>query len=57
MNVGEFRKLLESLAVWHDETGRSAEAAALREVLTLFEEGSHQKLSPALKAMAARLGR
>jgi hypothetical protein len=55
MNVGQFRKLLESLAEWHERAGQADEALALRKIMTLFPEGSRQGLSPALNAMAKRL--
>jgi hypothetical protein len=55
MNVGQFRKLLESLAEWHEQAGQADEALALRKIMTLFQEGSRQVLSPALNAMAKRL--
>jgi len=55
MNVGQFRKLLESLAEWHEQAGQAEDALALRKIMTLFQEGSRQGLSPALDAMARRL--
>ena len=55
MNVDQFRKLLESLAVWHEQAGLVDEALVLRKIMTLFPEGTRQGLSPALNAMARRL--
>jgi hypothetical protein len=55
MNVGQFRKLLESLAEWHEQAGHADEALAFRKIATLFQQDSRQGLSPALNAMARRL--
>jgi hypothetical protein len=55
MNVGQFRKVLETLAEWHEAAGQADEALALRKIVALFQEGSGQGLSPALNAMTRRL--